>query len=102
MVGLKGVEYMDSLQDKKRLKEGSDSITFTDELDRIYLQTPDVLEVSAAPVLCCCSALVVCALLLTGESIIACPSVMTELPVEASCRMTMGGANLVSSIVRGG
>lgn len=47
MVGLKGVEYMDSLQDKKRLKEGGDSITFTDELDRIYLQTPDVLEVGA-------------------------------------------------------
>ena len=48
MVGLKGVEYMDSLQDKKRLMEGGDSITFTDELDRIYLQTPDVLEVSTA------------------------------------------------------
>ena len=47
VVGLKGVEYMDSLQDKKRLTEGGDSITFTDELDRIYLQTPDVLEVSA-------------------------------------------------------
>ena len=47
MVGLKGVEYMDSLQDKKRLTEGGDSITFTDELDRIYLQTPDVLEVRA-------------------------------------------------------
>lgn len=45
MVGLKGVEYMDSLQDKKRLTESGDSIAFTDELDRIYLQTPDVLEV---------------------------------------------------------
>ena len=45
MVGLKGVEYMDSLQDKKRLRERGESIPFTDELDRIYLDTPDVLEV---------------------------------------------------------
>lgn len=43
--GLKGVEYMDSLQDKKRMTEEQDSITFTDELDRIYLQTPDTLQV---------------------------------------------------------
>lgn len=51
MVGLKGVEYMDSLQDKKRLKEQGDSITFIEELDRIYLQTPDTLEVRLFSVL---------------------------------------------------
>ena len=45
MVGLKGVEYMDSLQDKEQLKEQGDSITFSEELDRIYLDTPDTLEV---------------------------------------------------------
>ncbi|CAK0757099.1 hypothetical protein CVIRNUC_002512 [Coccomyxa viridis] len=45
VVGLKGVEYMDSLQDKKRLTEQGDSITFSEELDRIYLSTPDTLEV---------------------------------------------------------
>ena len=90
MVGLKGVEYMDSLQDKKRLKEDSDSITFTDELDRIYLQTPDVLEVRTAPVLGCCSLLMACVLLLTGKSISACPSVLTELP-EGSILQTDTG-----------
>lgn len=51
VVGLKGVEYMDSLQDKKRLTEQGDSITFSEELDRIYLSTPDTLEVCPAQLL---------------------------------------------------
>lgn len=80
MVGLKGVEYMDSLQDKKRLKEGSDSITFTDELDRIYLRTPDVLEVCATAALSCRSTLLICAALCTSKDISACLSVMIHLP----------------------
>ena len=48
VVGLKSVEYMDSLQDRKRLTEQGDSITFSEELDRIYLSTPDTLEVCPA------------------------------------------------------
>jgi len=59
VVGLKGVEYMDSLQDKKRLRESGESISFTDELDRIYLQTPDVLEVGQ-PHLRCIQMLILC------------------------------------------
>ena len=51
VVGLKGVEYMDSLQDRKRLTEQGDSITFSEELDRIYLSTPDTLEVCPAQLL---------------------------------------------------
>ena len=48
VVGLKGVEYMDSLQDRKRLMEQGNSIIFSEELDRIYLSTPNPLEVCLA------------------------------------------------------
>lgn len=43
--GLHGVEYMDSLQDKKRLSQDDAYVRFEAEVDRIYLQTPDMLEV---------------------------------------------------------
>ena len=45
MDGLLGGEYLDSLQDKKRLSQNDASVRFEAEVDRIYLQTPDVLEV---------------------------------------------------------
>ena len=43
--GLHGVEYLDSLQDKKRLSQNDASVRFEAEVDRIYLQTPHALEV---------------------------------------------------------
>lgn len=43
--GLQGVEYLDSLQNKQRLTQNDPSVRFTGEVDRIYLQTPNRLEV---------------------------------------------------------
>lgn len=43
--GLQGVGYLDSLQDKKRFTEDGASVRFSGEVDRIYLATPDRLEV---------------------------------------------------------
>ena len=45
MDGLQGLTYMDSLQDKKRLPQNDASVRFAGEVDRIYLSTPDTLEV---------------------------------------------------------
>ena len=45
MDGLHGLDYLDSLQDKKRLSQDDASVRFEAEVDRIYLQTPDALEV---------------------------------------------------------
>ncbi|EIE25671.1 galactose mutarotase-like protein [Coccomyxa subellipsoidea C-169] len=43
--GLSGVDYLDSLQDKRRLTENGASVRFGGEVDRIYLATPSRLEV---------------------------------------------------------
>lgn len=45
MDGLQGVDYLDSLADKRRLKENGASVRFSGEVDRIYLATPSRLEV---------------------------------------------------------
>ncbi len=46
MDGLSGVDYLDSLQDKRRLTENGASVRFGGEVDRIYLATPSRLEVT--------------------------------------------------------
>ena len=51
MEGLQGAEYMDSLQDRKRLPQNDASVCFAGEVDRIYLSTPDTLEVPMQPAL---------------------------------------------------
>ena len=43
--GLQGVDYLDSLQEKKRISEKGASVRFSGEVDRIYLATPGRLEV---------------------------------------------------------
>jgi D-hexose-6-phosphate mutarotase len=50
--GLQGTTYMDSLQDKKQLPQKEASVRFAGEVDRIYLSTPDTLEVFSAALSC--------------------------------------------------
>ena len=46
MDGLHGIQYMDSLQDRARLPQRDASVRFAGEVDRVYLDTPDTLEVA--------------------------------------------------------
>ncbi|TAL01983.1 MAG: D-hexose-6-phosphate mutarotase [Verrucomicrobia bacterium] len=48
VIGLKGVEYLDALDGRKRKTETAESIRFTAELDRVYLNTAHVVEIHDA------------------------------------------------------
>ena len=43
--GLKGTQYLDSLKARETFDETGDAVTFSEEVDRIYLSTPDELAV---------------------------------------------------------
>jgi len=45
VVGLKGVDYLDSLDGASRKTEAGDAIRFTGEVDRIYINTPQAAEI---------------------------------------------------------
>jgi D-hexose-6-phosphate mutarotase len=45
VTGLKSVDYLDSLEGRQRKTEASDNIRFTDEVDRIYVNTPHSVEI---------------------------------------------------------
>jgi len=47
--GLKGVQYLDSLQDRVQIEEQGDSVTFPENVDRIYLNTPADLKLVTSP-----------------------------------------------------
>eukprot|EP00240_Pyramimonas_obovata_P015221 CAMPEP_0118934194 /NCGR_PEP_ID=MMETSP1169-20130426/13688_1 /TAXON_ID=36882 /ORGANISM="Pyramimonas obovata, Strain CCMP722" /LENGTH=286 /DNA_ID=CAMNT_0006877069 /DNA_START=19 /DNA_END=879 /DNA_ORIENTATION=+ len=47
--GLKGVSYLDQLQDRKQCTEEGDAITFPCEVDRIYTDTPDTHKLVVSP-----------------------------------------------------
>jgi D-hexose-6-phosphate mutarotase len=48
VVGLQGVDYLDSLDGRRRKREMSDAIQFTGEVDRVYLDTPHAVEIRDA------------------------------------------------------
>lgn len=48
VVGLHGVDYLDSLDGRRRKREMSDAIKFTGEVDRVYLNTPHAVEIRDA------------------------------------------------------
>ncbi len=43
--GLKGVDYLDSLEGRQRKTEATEAIRFTGEVDRIYINTPHATEI---------------------------------------------------------
>ena len=43
--GLKGVDYLDSLEGRQRKTETADAIRFNGEVDRIYVDTPHAVEI---------------------------------------------------------
>jgi len=45
VTGLKGVDYLDSLESRLRKTETPDAIRFTGEVDRIYVNTPHTVEI---------------------------------------------------------
>lgn len=45
VVGLHGVEYLDALDGRARKQEMSDTIRFTGEVDRIYFNSPQTVEI---------------------------------------------------------
>lgn len=45
IAGLKGLNYLDSLKERQKLKESGEKIIFEREVDRIYLSTPDEVSV---------------------------------------------------------
>ena len=45
VTGLKGVDYLDSLDGRQRKTETSDAIRFAGEVDRIYVNTPHAVEI---------------------------------------------------------
>jgi D-hexose-6-phosphate mutarotase len=45
VVGLQGVEYLDSLEGRIRKQEMSDAIRFTGEVDRLYINTSHAVEI---------------------------------------------------------
>jgi glucose-6-phosphate 1-epimerase len=45
VAGLKGVEYLDALDGRKRKTETPDAISFAGEVDRIYVSTPHAVEI---------------------------------------------------------
>lgn len=48
VVGLQGVDYLDSLEGRARRQETSDAIRFTGEVDRLYINTPHAVEIRDA------------------------------------------------------
>ncbi|KAL8037203.1 hypothetical protein ABFX02_11G024400 [Erythranthe guttata] len=44
--GLEKVDYLDYLQNKKRCTEQAEAITFDSEVDRVYLNTPDIISIT--------------------------------------------------------
>jgi glucose-6-phosphate 1-epimerase len=45
IAGLKGLDYLDSLKKRQKLKETEEKVIFEGEVDRIYLSTPDEVSV---------------------------------------------------------
>jgi len=45
VTGLKGVEYLDSLENRQRKTESDEAIRFTGEVDRIYINSPLAVEI---------------------------------------------------------
>jgi len=45
VTGLKGVDYLDSLEGRQRKTESDDGVGFTGEVDRIYINTPQAVEI---------------------------------------------------------
>jgi glucose-6-phosphate 1-epimerase len=45
VVGLKGVEYLDSLEGRTRKQEMGEAIRFAGEVDRLYINTPHAVEI---------------------------------------------------------
>jgi len=45
VTGLKGVDYLDALENRRRKTEVNEAIRFTGEVDRIYLNTPHLVEI---------------------------------------------------------
>jgi len=43
--GLSGIQYQDSLQDKKLCSQDSDLVTFEGEVDRVYLKSTDTISI---------------------------------------------------------
>jgi glucose-6-phosphate 1-epimerase len=48
VVGLQGVEYLDALEGRTRKQEMGDAIRFTGEVDRIYINSPQTVEICDA------------------------------------------------------
>lgn len=48
VAGLQGVEYLDSLEGRARKQEMADSIRFTGEVDRLYINTSHAVEIRDA------------------------------------------------------
>ena len=48
--GLKGAEYLDSLEGRKRKSEASETVLFNAEVDRIYTGVPGTLQVGPNPI----------------------------------------------------
>lgn len=48
VVGLQGVEYLDSLEGRTRKQEMSDAIRFAGEVDRIYINSPHAVQIHDA------------------------------------------------------
>ena len=45
VTGLNGVEYLDSLEGRQRKTESDEGVRFTGEVDRIYINTPQAVEI---------------------------------------------------------
>jgi len=45
VIGLQGVEYLDSLEGRMRKQEMNDAIRFTSEVDRVYVNAPHAVEI---------------------------------------------------------
>ena len=48
VVGLQGVDYLDSLDGRTRKREANDAIHFSGEVDRVYVNTPNPVEIHDA------------------------------------------------------
>ena len=45
VAGLKGVDYLDALENRKRKTEADDAIRFTSEVDRVYINSSQTVEI---------------------------------------------------------
>ena len=50
LANLRGVTYMDQLQERKEIVEANDEVDFTQETDRVYLKVPGTIVARAADV----------------------------------------------------